>query len=69
MARQLRELGFDAAALKGGYNAWREKYPIEAKQRTATPHMATDSGDGSTELITGKPEPQPVAPTDDNDDV
>jgi hypothetical protein len=67
VARQLRELGFDAAALKGGYNAWRDRYPIESKQPIMTPHMATDSSDGSTELTAG--EPQPVAPTGDNDDV
>jgi hypothetical protein len=69
VARQLRELGFDAAALKGGYNAWRAKYPIESKQPIATPHMATDSSDGSPELITGELEPQAVAPTGDNNGV
>lgn len=31
VARQLQELGFDAAALTGGYEAWRESYPIEPK--------------------------------------
>ena len=31
MARQLLALGFDAAALEGGYQAWRDAYPVEAK--------------------------------------
>ena len=31
MARQLIALGFDAAALEGGYNAWRAAYPAEPK--------------------------------------
>lgn len=29
MARELRALGFDAAALKGGLDAWRARYPVE----------------------------------------
>jgi hypothetical protein len=69
VARQLRELGFDAAALKGGYNAWREKYPIEPKQRIAVPPTATYSGDASPNSATGEPEPQPVSSTRDNDDI
>jgi rhodanese-related sulfurtransferase len=32
VARQLRTLGFDAAALAGGYAAWSAKYPVEPKQ-------------------------------------
>jgi rhodanese-related sulfurtransferase len=31
VARQLSDLGFTAAVLKGGYDAWRENYPIESK--------------------------------------
>jgi hypothetical protein len=29
--RELLALGFDAAALEGGYNAWRKAYPVEPK--------------------------------------
>jgi rhodanese-related sulfurtransferase len=29
VARQLRQLGFDAAALEGGYRAWQANYPVE----------------------------------------
>jgi rhodanese-related sulfurtransferase len=32
VARQLRSLGIDALALAGGYAAWRDAYPVEAKQ-------------------------------------
>jgi rhodanese-related sulfurtransferase len=28
------EMGFEAAALEGGYRAWREKYPVEEKEET-----------------------------------
>jgi rhodanese-related sulfurtransferase len=31
VARQLRQLGFDAAALTGGYDAWQATQPIEPK--------------------------------------
>jgi rhodanese-related sulfurtransferase len=31
VARQLRQAGIDAAALKGGYNAWRATHPVEPK--------------------------------------
>jgi rhodanese-related sulfurtransferase len=31
VARQLRQLGFDAVALAGGYNAWRATHPVEPK--------------------------------------
>jgi rhodanese-related sulfurtransferase len=34
VARQLIELGFDAVALEGGYNAWRQRFPVEAKGET-----------------------------------
>jgi rhodanese-related sulfurtransferase len=29
VAQQLRALGFDAAALQGGFDAWRAEYPVE----------------------------------------
>jgi len=29
VAQQLRELGFNAVALEGGFTAWREKFPVE----------------------------------------
>jgi len=29
VARQLIDQGFAAAALVGGFNAWREHYPVE----------------------------------------
>jgi len=28
-AQQLREMGFDAAVLKGGFAAWRAQFPVE----------------------------------------
>jgi hypothetical protein len=31
VARQLQALGFDTAALKGGYNAWQMAFPVEPK--------------------------------------
>jgi rhodanese-related sulfurtransferase len=31
VARKLRDLGFDASALLGGYNAWAREYPVEPK--------------------------------------
>jgi rhodanese-related sulfurtransferase len=31
VAQHLQELGFDARALLGGYDAWKAEYPIEAK--------------------------------------
>jgi hypothetical protein len=31
VARQLIGLGFEAAALEGGYAAWRARYPVEPK--------------------------------------
>ena len=39
MARQLTALGFDAAALLGGYNAWRARYPVEPKQSLREPEQ------------------------------
>jgi rhodanese-related sulfurtransferase len=31
VARHLRQRGFDAVALAGGYNAWRATHPVEPK--------------------------------------
>jgi hypothetical protein len=31
VAQHLQELGFDARALLGGYDAWKAQYPVEAK--------------------------------------
>jgi rhodanese-related sulfurtransferase len=31
VARKLRELGFDARALDGGYAAWKRAYAVEHK--------------------------------------
>jgi rhodanese-related sulfurtransferase len=36
VARQLRQLGFDADALQGGYEAWRAKYPVAPKPAGTT---------------------------------
>jgi hypothetical protein len=41
VARQLQGLGFDAAALAGGYKAWRAEYPVEPKGASAP--LAGDS--------------------------
>jgi rhodanese-related sulfurtransferase len=35
VARQLRDLGFDAAALEGGLTAWRAAYPVEPTEVAA----------------------------------
>jgi hypothetical protein len=35
VARQLRALGFDAAALSGGLNAWRAAQPVEPAEVAA----------------------------------
>jgi rhodanese-related sulfurtransferase len=32
VARRLQALGFDAAALEGGYAAWKAAYPVEPKE-------------------------------------
>jgi hypothetical protein len=46
VARELRALGFDAAALQGGYNAWRETYPVEPKRESRmTLHAPMIQGD------------------------
>jgi rhodanese-related sulfurtransferase len=29
VAQQLRKIGFNAVALEGGFNAWRDKFPVE----------------------------------------
>jgi hypothetical protein len=67
VARQLGELGFEAAALKGGYNAWRETYPVEPKERVTTPHTATGSDGGGLDSAADEPDLQPAAPPEDND--
>jgi rhodanese-related sulfurtransferase len=38
VAHQLQELGFNAAALLGGFNAWRAAYPVEP--RASSPPLA-----------------------------
>ncbi|HEX2032768.1 MAG TPA: hypothetical protein VHS99_01165 [Chloroflexota bacterium] len=35
MAQQLRDLGFEAAALQGGFDAWRASQPVEPVPRTS----------------------------------
>jgi hypothetical protein len=50
VARQLLALGFDAAALEGGYNAWRAAYPVEPKESARLIYL---EGDGvSSQPIT-----------------
>lgn len=45
--------GFDAAALEGGYNAWRAAYPVEPKNSSRLTHLESDSGGGvSSQPIT-----------------
>jgi hypothetical protein len=46
VARQLLSLGFDTAALEGGYNAWRAAYPVEPKNSSRLARLENDSGDG-----------------------
>ena len=46
MARQLLALGFDAAALTGGYHAWRAAYPVEPKGSPMHGREEARSGDG-----------------------
>jgi len=46
VARQLLALGFDAAALQGGYQAWRATYPVEAKGRPIGARPEARGGDG-----------------------
>lgn len=40
VSRRLKALGFEASALKGGYNAWRALYPIEPKGSVVVPMPA-----------------------------
>jgi len=55
VARQLIGMGFEAAALEGGYAAWRARYPVEPKgappgasqQRLAQEAMPTPSRSSS----------------------
>jgi len=35
VARQLLSLGFDAAALQGGFAAWRAEHPVESTDAAA----------------------------------
>jgi hypothetical protein len=35
VVHQLRSLGFDAAALTGGFKAWRAAYPVEPIEAAA----------------------------------
>jgi hypothetical protein len=51
VARQLLSLGFDAAALAGGYNAWRAAYPVEAKGGVQLARLKSDS----SEEVTSQP--------------
>jgi hypothetical protein len=46
VARQLLALGFDAAALTGGYQAWRAAYPVEPKGSPMHAREEARSGDG-----------------------
>jgi hypothetical protein len=48
VARQLLALGFDAAALAGGYQAWRAAYPVEPKGRSSQAREEAHSGDGGS---------------------
>lgn len=37
MARRLNKMGFEATALEGGFDAWKEKYEVElVEERAAT---------------------------------
>jgi hypothetical protein len=66
VARQLRELGFDAAALQGGYQAWRTIYPVEPKGKVAVADVITQSGGGSAAPPSIVPEQLPVSSTSDD---
>jgi len=37
VARQLREMGFDARALAGGYRAWSQAYDVEPLSPASAP--------------------------------
>jgi hypothetical protein len=47
VARQLLGLGFDAAALLGGYNAWRAAFPVEPKQHMRPAQANIDGADSA----------------------
>jgi hypothetical protein len=51
VARQLLALGFDAAALAGGYQAWRAAYPVEPKGRFRQAREEAHSGDGGSPYL------------------
>jgi len=36
VARRLNKLGFEAAALEGGFDAWKEEYPVETEPEKTT---------------------------------
>jgi hypothetical protein len=47
VARQLRMHGFDAAALLGGYDAWRAMYSVEPKGSGVVVAQRAQGGAGS----------------------
>jgi hypothetical protein len=66
VARQLQALGFDAAALKGGYTAWRAAYPVETKGSIRTaPHPAVVRDGAAGSPLMARPEEGRVAPRGD----
>jgi hypothetical protein len=42
VARQLQQIGFAAAALQGGLDAWRDRYPVEPITGQVTGGRAKD---------------------------
>jgi len=58
VARQLLALGFDAAALMGGYKAWRAAYPVEPKGSLMQAREEVRSADGV--------QPHPIAPAQEH---
>jgi len=68
VARQLLGLGFDAAALKGGYAAWRAAYPVEPKGSIrAAPHPAVVRDGAAGPSLMNRPEEERVAPHGDGE--
>jgi hypothetical protein len=45
VARQLRSLGFQAAALKGGWEAWRAEQPVEPVRAAGRPQPGAAAED------------------------
>jgi hypothetical protein len=65
VARQLQALGFDAAALKGGYAAWRAAYPVEPKGSIrAVPDLSVVREGAAGPSLMTRPEEGRVAPRD-----